>query len=410
MKNNEEVLSVSDLQIGYGVKKILSHINFSVCRGKFISILGPNGAGKTTLLLTLANILRPLKGSIFIKNTPVEKVPRSKIAKILSILLTQKNTPPFFDVFSYVALGRYPHTNFLGRITKRDKEIIIDSLKSVGAMHLIDKPMDELSDGERQKVYIARGLAQQPQIMLLDEPTIHLDLKHKVEVISILKRLCREKNITVIASLHQLELAIKVSDFVILVKDGKIIDKGIPEDILTQETVSRLYNFNGVKFNPTLGSIEIPTKQGKSKPMVFVLGGMGKATPIYRILCRKEFCISTGILYKNDIDWFVAREINAICVDEFPFYPIRDEKIDKCKELIKDSILIIDPDCNTKFFYNKTEIIDIALNFGKKVVLFNSDKSNLDSKYIKIINNINEFDTLLDNIRNDKIFYNYNNN
>lgn len=410
MKNKEKVISVSDLDIGYGNKKVLSNVDFDVLKGKFVSILGPNGAGKTTLLLTLAKILKPIKGTIFIKNTPLNKIQISNMAKLISVLFTKRSNPPFFDVFSYVALGRYPHTNILGKLTKRDKKIVEDALNLVGALYLKEKPIEMLSDGERQKVYIARGLAQEPEIMILDEPTIHLDLKHKVEIISILKNLCTKKNITIIASLHQLELAMKVSDYVILVKDGRIIAKGTPEQILTQENVSRLYNFNGVTFNPLLGSIEISQQYNKSQPMIFVLGGMGYGTPIYRVLSRKGFCISTGILYKNDIDWFIAKQMNAICIDETPFLPIKDEKISKCKELIKDSIMIIDPIPDSNTLYNKSKIINSAINFNKKVILFNQTKTNPNSEYVINLNKLDELDFILDGVRHDKIFNNYNNN
>ena len=191
------VLLCRDLTVGYRSKPVLSGLKLDFEQGAFISLLGPNGAGKTTLLRTLSRHLDPLGGYIEVLGRPLLSMSAMDLAKVMAVVLTDKVSPPLFTVFEFVALGRYPHTDFLGRLEKKDHRVVMDALASVHAEELAQRPFADLSDGERQKALVARALAQQPRILLLDEPTIHLDLKHRVEVMAILRDLCRTQSITV---------------------------------------------------------------------------------------------------------------------------------------------------------------------------------------------------------------------
>ncbi len=336
----DTVLTTKDLSVGYDAEVVLKAVNFFLGKGRFISLLGPNGAGKTTLLRTLAGLLAPIKGTVLINETQLQGFPQADLARIISVVLTERVSPGLFSVFEFAALGRYPHTGFLGRLTRADEKIVLDSLALVHARDLAARQLDTLSDGEKQKVLLARALAQEPRVILLDEPTLHLDLRHRMEVITILQRLCREKGITVAASLHDVDMAAKVSDRVLLVKDGGIVAWGPPEDTLNEESVSALYDFDGASFNPALGSIEI--KGNGHRGTVFVAGGMGSGTALYRLLAKRGFAITTGVLHGNDLDYHVAKALGAKCVTQYPMEKITQNEINKALPLVRQAVCVID--------------------------------------------------------------------
>ncbi|MCK5101040.1 MAG: ABC transporter ATP-binding protein [Desulfobacteraceae bacterium] len=339
MKKNP-VLSTQNLYVGYGKKQVVKEINLEFFPGEFVSLLGPNGAGKTTLLRTLSRHLPPLEGSITLNGQNLSWIKSSDLAKIMSVVLTQKVAPPLLQVYDFVAMGRYPHTSWTGNLNKEDDIVVLQALNLVHAQDLMFRDISTLSDGERQKVLIARALAQEPNIILLDEPTMHLDLKHRMEVMSILHDLCREKGICVVASLHDIEVAAKVSDRVALIKDDAIIAFGTPEDILMDDTVSKLYDFSNASFNRLLGNIEIKTKADKAK--VFVIGGMGSASVLYRLLSKKGYEVATGVLLKNDIDYFVAKALGIQCLVQDTLDVISMESVEQASKIMEQCDFVID--------------------------------------------------------------------
>nr|WP_320012525.1 ABC transporter ATP-binding protein [uncultured Desulfobulbus sp.] len=338
--NQAPVIELQDVEVGYGRQPVLQKVNFSCQAGQFVSLLGPNGAGKTTLLRTLSRHLSPMAGQIRVQGRPLEQFSAMELAKIMAVVLTDKISPPLFSVFEFVALGRYPHTDYLGRLRSKDQVIISSSLAAVHALDLADRPFADLSDGERQKVLMARALAQEPQILLLDEPTIHLDLKHRVEVMGILRDLCRTKSITVIASLHDVDVAAKVSDRVALVRDGGLRGWGTPEEILSAATVTELYDFDKAEFDRNLGSIELKSEGNQGR--AFVIGGMGSSSLVYRLLARKGYSIATGVLHTNDLDCYVAQALGAQCVMVEPMEAINGAATAKALDLLKTCDLVID--------------------------------------------------------------------
>ncbi len=334
------LLSTRNLSVGYEKKEVVKDINLDIFKGEFVSLLGPNGAGKTTLLRTLSRHLPGIKGKVVLKGENIKKIKAHNLAKIMSVVLTQRVVPPLFKVYEFVAMGRYPYTKWTGSLTREDDRVIIQCLGLVHAEDLMFRDISTLSDGERQKILIARALAQDPDIILLDEPTMHLDLKHRMEVMSILHGLCREKGISVIASLHDLEVAAKVSDRVVLIKNDRILAFGTPEDILQKDTVSDLYDFSNAIFNRRLGNIEIRTTPGRSR--VFVIGGMGSASVLFRLLCKKGYKIFTGILFKNDIDYFVAKALEIQCFARDITSKNNDEQFTLACRAMEESDFIID--------------------------------------------------------------------
>ncbi len=306
--SGEPILRTAGLTVGYRAP-VLSGIDLDFGRGQFIALLGPNGAGKTTLLRTLSRHLQPLAGTIEVLGQDLNTLPAFDLARVVAVCLTDNARPPLLSVDEFVALGRYPHTGRMGRLSARDTEVVEQSLAAVSAGELAGRLVEQLSDGERQKVVLARALAQEPKLMLLDEPTAHLDLKHRIEVMSILRAQCRSQGLTVLAALHDIDLAAKISDRVLLVRDGGVSADGLPEAVLTGDKVAALYDLHTADFNRHLGSIEFRS-DGRAGT-VFVIAGRSYAAPLFRLLSKKGLAIATGVLDGSDLDACVGAAIGA---------------------------------------------------------------------------------------------------
>ncbi|NSJ92748.1 ABC transporter ATP-binding protein, partial [Coprococcus sp. MSK.21.13] len=270
-------LSTKDLSVGYENKIIVDNVNIKLIKGETLCLLGPNGAGKTTILRTISKLLDPIKGMVYIEGQNIKDISNKEISKKMSVVLTNKFNGGLMTVFNVVAMGRYPYTGFFGYLGKNDIEKIYEALKIVNAEDIKEAYFDELSDGQKQKVLVARALVQEPEVIVLDEPTTHLDIKHRLELIEILRKLTKEKGITVILSLHEIDMALKSCDKVILVNKGKIIAYGTPEDVVDENTIEKLYGIKEANFNNLLGSIEL---SNNNKPKAFVIGGSGYGSSI----------------------------------------------------------------------------------------------------------------------------------
>ena len=308
--NDPCLLRSTGLTVGYG-EPVVSDINLELGHGQFIALLGPNGAGKTTLLRTLSRHLKPLAGKIEILGQDLHAMSALDLARAVAVCLTDNAKPPLLSVAEFVALGRYPHTGFMGRLSSHDTAVVDRALTSVAAGDLAGRLVEQLSDGERQKVVLARALAQEPKLMLLDEPTAHLDLKHRIEVMGILRNLCRDSGLTVVASLHDIDIAAKVADRVVLVQQGGISDFGLPEAVLTSDKVGQLYGLKAADFDGHLGGIEFHGDGRSGK--VFVIAGGGSGATLFRLLSKKGLAIETGVLADGDLDRYVAAALGANC-------------------------------------------------------------------------------------------------
>ncbi|NOY14517.1 MAG: ATP-binding cassette domain-containing protein [Deltaproteobacteria bacterium] len=362
----DEILCCNQLAVGYGNKAIVSGINLRIRAGHFISLLGPNGTGKTTLLRTLSGHLAPLSGSIQLNRHPLSALSPAALARLMAVVLTDKVSPPLLSVFDFVALGRYPHTNFLGRLTARDRKVVLESLDAVHAGELVRREFANLSDGEKQKILIARALAQEPRVLLLDEPTAHLDLKHRIEVMAILRSLCRSQGITIIASLHDVDIAAKVSDQVALLKDGAITAWGFPEDVLTGDAVTALYDFDSACFSHQLGSIEL--RGDGHLERVFVVAGAGSGAAVYRMLAKRGYNITTGVLHSNDLDCYVGRSLGADCTTQPPASGMSETALRRAITKLGDCRWVIDAGFDLVGPYRgNLELLQQAAAMGKTV-------------------------------------------
>jgi iron complex transport system ATP-binding protein len=305
---NPPLLQLKNLTVGYG-RPVLSDVSLKLGRGLFVSLLGANGSGKTTLLRTIAGRLKPLGGAAYVNGRDLKSIRPANLAKIMSVVLTDKTSAPMLRVLEFAALGRYPHLNFMGRLTSRDLAVVENCLVAAKAESLAFRFVDELSDGERQKVVLARALAQEPALTLLDEPTAHLDLKNRLELMGILRGLCLNQGLTVLAAVHDVESAAKFSDLAATLKDGKLESFGRPEETLKPEAVRGLYECAEASYDNLLGGLEMAPIGLAGR--AFVLGGQNSAALTYRLLAKKDYAISTGYFLASDLDAHVARALGA---------------------------------------------------------------------------------------------------
>lgn len=216
------MIELQHLTVGYGKKAILSDINQTIESGQLVCLLGANGVGKSTILRTIAGFQAPLCGTILLNEQDMSSFSTAQRSKAISVVLTERVEVPCMNVVDLVGMGRSPYTGFFGTLTKEDKNIIYEAIDMVGISHLATRTFDTLSDGERQKVLLAKALAQQTPVILLDEPTAFLDFHAKVSTLQLLLRLAHETNKTILLSTHDVEMAIQLSDALWIVQNGEI--------------------------------------------------------------------------------------------------------------------------------------------------------------------------------------------
>lgn len=252
-------LEVTGLSVGYTQRGgpnvvVSSGISLGVNAGEFICLLGPNGAGKSTLLRTLAGEQMPLAGSVRIEDNDLHDLPKAALAKLVSVVLTDRVTSSLITVFDLVSMGRIPHTGWLGTLSVEDQTIINDSLSVVGASEFSGKRLSDLSDGERQRCMLARALAQRPKLLILDEITAFLDLPRRIEMMHLLQQLAHEKHLTVVLSTHDLDLALASADRILLQpKLRPLLDAG-PEDMVLSGAFEAAFASEGLVFDRSTGN------------------------------------------------------------------------------------------------------------------------------------------------------------
>ncbi len=221
---------------------VLHDINLSVGVGEMVGLIGPNGSGKTTLIKLASGILKPNRGEIKLDNSNLRQLSRKSIARSIAVLPQQFNIPFAFTTTEVVTLGRIPFLKVFAGESEIDRQFVKNALELVGVSDLRERRFDELSGGERQKIILAMALAQQPKLLLLDEPTVHLDITHQVEILELVRKLNAEQGLTVVAAMHDLNLAALYFDRLILLKDGRVSADGTPAQVLTEEKIREVYS------------------------------------------------------------------------------------------------------------------------------------------------------------------------
>lgn len=334
-------LQTQGLCVGYCKKTLIGGIALELRQGQIMTLIGPNGAGKSTILKSLIRQLPLTGGVVYLDGRDMAALGERDVARRLSVLMTAHVRPELMTCFDVAATGRYPYTGRLGLLSQEDREKTLQSLELVHAADLAGRDFSQISDGQRQRVLLARALNQEPEVLVLDEPTSFLDIRHKLELLAILKDMVRSRDLAVIMSLHELDLAQKISDWVVCVHGDSIARQGPTEEIFTPEYITQLYGAARGSYNALYGSLELEAVEGA--PEVFVIGGGGTGIPVYRRLQRQGVPFAAGVLGENDLDCPVARALAVETVAERPFQPIGEEAFQRARALMEQCQRVLCP-------------------------------------------------------------------
>lgn len=328
----ENIISTKRLSVGYSKRTVIDGVEISVSSGEILTIIGPNGAGKTTLLKTLARQLAPLSGNVVVCGKNIAEMSGNEFSQNVSALMTERLHTELMTCRDVAAQGRYPHTGRLGILSESDNRATDNALELVGASELADLDIRRISDGQRQRVLLARAICQEPRLLVMDEPTSFLDIRHKLEFFGVLKKLVREREIAVIMSLHELDLAQKISDSVLCVSDGKPDRFGSPDEVFEERYIRKLFGITNGSFNDKFGSVELGRISGE--PRVFVIGGGGAGIRVYRGLQRMGIPFAAGVLGENDIEYPTALALAETVISEAAFEPISQQSFERAAQIV----------------------------------------------------------------------------
>ena len=269
MAENKIILTTKNLTVGYKEKKqtkpVLSNLDLTLQKGKLTCLLGTNGAGKSTLMRTIGGIQKPLQGEVFMQEQSIFSIDAKTLSKKLSLVLTDRIAPGNLTAYALVSLGRFPYTSWLGTMGQEDKSIIFKAMEATGTLDFANTHIGELSDGERQKVMIARTLAQDTEVIFLDEPTAHLDLPNRMEIFHLLRQLATESDKAILLTTHELDMALANADELWLINQNHSIDSGVPEDLVLNGALEAAFGREQLQFDYELGSFQRKINQPKKQ-------------------------------------------------------------------------------------------------------------------------------------------------
>jgi len=346
------MLRLSEVTAGYrGGRPVLHRVCADFSPGQITGVVGPNGSGKTTLVRVASRALRPREGSVLLEERDIWRMTARCFARRVAVV-TQDTLVPFdLSVLDVVLLGRHPHVGRLHLETREDEDAAMAALEMTGAAHLARRSVLRISGGERQRVAIARALAQEPAVLLLDEPTAHLDLAHQTEVMSLVASLCREKGIAVAAVLHDLNLAAAWCQRLIVLAEGRVEADGPPSAVISESLVAHVWNARmWVRRNPLTGRpfllpapppYEAERHGEGGRPLVHVICGGGSGGPVLSALVHEGFRVTCGVVNVGDSDEELCRAMNIPHAAEAPFSPISPESAEANRRLALDADAVV---------------------------------------------------------------------
>ena len=327
------------MTVGYHGIPLIKDISLALDEGEIVTLIGPNGAGKSTILKSLAGQLKLIAGDACIADASILHMSEKEMAKKAAIVFTERLAPELISVREVVALGRYPYTDALGTLREADRFIVQSAMEAVDIAELQDRDFSTLSDGQKQRVLLARAICQEPALLILDEPTSYLDVRYKLEFLSILQQFVRNKKCGVLMSLHELDLAERISDRIICVSNNRIEAYGTVREIFQDGFAEKLYGMEEGSFDVHSGSVELGRPEGRAE--VFVIAGNHTGIFTFRELQRKGIPFSAGILAENDLDYPTAEALayKVISVKAYENFSMADYEAAKtemfsCRRLI----------------------------------------------------------------------------
>lgn len=339
-------IRVENLSFSYDLKEVLKQIDLNIGKGSFFCLTGPNGSGKSTLLSVITAALKPEKGVVYLGSADIRSIKSRDVAKQMSFVPQNTSLEFDFKVSDVVLMGRYPYVNKLRGETAEDIRIAENAMQYTNTAHLKDRSFMELSGGERQRVILAQALAQEPKILILDEPVSHLDLQHQVEILNLIKKMCIDNKLTAVTVLHDLNMASAYSDYIVMMKDGRIMKQGTPFEALTAANIKEIFNtdvyisVSPVGNKPYIYALTRPRIHKKGVRAHVICGG-GSGSEVISRLHSEGFDISSGVLAIGDLDWKISKENDVKLAEEVPFVGISEEAYKRNLELASEADVVI---------------------------------------------------------------------
>ena len=358
------------LSVGYQKHPVAEKLDIALEKGEILTLIGPNGAGKSTVLKSIAGQLETLGGTVYLDGRDINRMSGAERSRTMAVLLTQRLRTERMTCEDVAATGRYPYTGRFGILSGTDKKAVCEAMELVHVTELKDTDFTRISDGQRQRVMLARAICQEPEIILLDEPTSYLDIRYKLEFLSILQEMKRKKKLTVIMSLHELDLAERISDKVLCINGMAAERFGRPEEVFTPGYLSQLFSISAGSYDEVNGDSELPKAEGT--PQVFVIAGGGSGRAVYRRLQRREIPFAAGILFRNDLDYPTAKALAVQVAAAESFEPITAELVEEAKKQIDTCQAVI---CCREHFGTfeqaNQELLAYAKAHGKEIIYEN---------------------------------------
>lgn len=362
---NEKYFELSNLSVGYNKKVLIHDICLDIKKGDIVTLIGPNGAGKSTILKSITRQLEIIGGQVMFDSKEIRSISYKELSTKMAVVLTERLKTELLTCHDIVATGRYPYTGRLGILSHEDEDKVDAALRAVNAQDLGGRDFNAISDGQKQRILLARAICQEPEIIILDEPTSFLDIRYKLELLSILGRMAKQNGITIIMTLHEIDLAQKISDKIVCVSGDHITRYGSPQEVFQEDVIKELYNIDNGFFDPMFGSIELMKPAG-DVPEVFVISSGGTGIPVFRELQKTNTPFAAGPLYLNDMDYQLARLLACEVVTEKPFEVISDEAFERAKELITECDRVINAGVHIGTWNKRiSELLEYAESQGK---------------------------------------------
>jgi iron complex transport system ATP-binding protein len=343
----DAALVLDGVTAGYGGVRVVDDVSITVRPGEVVGLVGPNGSGKTTLVRVASRALRPVAGGVLLSGRDPYRVSAKEAARLVAVV-PQDVVPAFsFTALEMVLMGRSPYQSAWGGGSARDWARVREAMVSTSVQHLADRPVEELSGGEQRRVVLAQALAQDAPALLMDEPTTHLDIRHVLDLLSIVRGLAEREGTAVLAIFHDLNVAAATCDRMIALHRGRVVAEGLPERVVTADLLRAVYGVEGevvpddltgrpaVRVGPPRA---VPTPLGRR---AHVIGGAGRGAPLLRRLAAAGYDVSVGVLHATDTDAVVAERMNLLRVTVPPFSDIDDEAAEECRAMIRQADLLV---------------------------------------------------------------------
>ena len=375
MMREESTLEARDVHAGYRQEDVIEGLSIKIAPGDFIGIVGPNGSGKTSFLRSLSRALKPRKGVVLLSGDDVYRTPARAVARVLAVVPQDPTMSFDFCALEIVLMGRNPHLGRLQAAGQRDLEIARLAMERSNVWHLADRTLSELSGGERQRVVIAQALTQSPKLLLLDEPTQHLDIQHQLALLELLSEMT-EEGLSCVMVMHDINLAAQYCREIVMIKGGREFARGTPVDVITAANIMDIFRVDSiVTKHPVTGKPSITFLPGVQAHedvgiRVHLICGGASGAPLMRELLERGFYVTAGVLNAGDSDAEVGEALEIRMVTEAPFSRISDRAHAANVELIRaaDAVVVTEVQVGSGNLKNLEAALE-ALESGKKVVL-----------------------------------------